>query len=359
MRKLVVWMLVGGIVVILLGLGALRVTAVQDGIAQRVVERRLSEQQQALFEPDALRALICGSASPLPHPSRAKACVAVFAANRFWVVDTGTGSWNTLAMLGLDASRVGAILLTHFHSDHIGDLGEFNLQTWAGGRDAPLTVYGPAGVERVVAGFNEAYALDAGYRTAHHGAALMPPEASQMRAITIEGPQKSGVPAVVFKEDGLTITAFPVQHDPVVPAYGYRFDYKGRSLVVSGDTIKSASLTAAARGVDVLIHEAQSDEMVDTIGRIATRVGRSRIATIMKDIQNYHTTPVEAAEVANEAQAKLLVMYHLNPPPPARLVERIFARGVDEVRDEGWILADDGTLITLPADSELVAVEQR
>ena len=358
MRKHVVWILVGGIGIILLGLGALRLTAVQDGIAKRVVERRLSEQHEALFEPDALRALICGSSSPFPHPSRAKACVAVFAANRFWVVDTGPGSWNTLAMLGLDASRVGAILLTHFHSDHIGDLGEFNLQTWIGGRDAPLTVYGPAGVERVVAGFNEAYALDAGYRTAHHGAALMPPQTSQMRAIPIEGPQKTGAPEVVFDEDGLKITAFPVQHDPVVPAYGYRFDYEGRSLVVSGDTIKSESLIAAARGSDLLIHEAQSDEMVDTIGRIAKRLGRSRVATIMKDIQTYHTTPLDAAEVANEAQVKLLVMYHLNPPPPARLVERLFARGVDEVRDEGWILADDGTLITLPADSDLVEVEQ-
>jgi ribonuclease Z len=179
-----------------------------------------------------------------------------------------------------------------------------------------------------------------------------------MQAIPIEGPQKSGAPEVVFDEDGLKITAFPVQHDPVVPAYGYRFDYEGRSLVVSGDTIKSASLIAAARGSDLLIHEAQSDEMVDTIGRIATRIGRSRVATIMKDIQTYHTTPLQAAEAANEAQVKLLVMYHLNPPPPVHLVERLFARGVDEVRAEGWILADDGTLITLPAGSALIELEQ-
>src|SRR3546814_9966192 len=72
-----------------------------------------------------------------------------------------------------------------FHSDHIGDLGEFNLQTWGAGRPTPLQVYGPEGVARVVTGFQEAYALDAGYRTAHHGADFLPPALEQMQAHTL------------------------------------------------------------------------------------------------------------------------------------------------------------------------------
>ncbi|MEM7138147.1 MAG: MBL fold metallo-hydrolase [Myxococcota bacterium] len=334
------------------GLLALRSERVQDTVTTRIIEQRLTEQQHRLLEPDALRALVCGSASPMPHPTREKACIVVFAANRFWVVDTGPGSWNTLGILGLDPAPIGAVLLTHFHSDHIGALGEFNLNTWTGGRSGPLDVYGPPGVERVVAGFNEAYALDSSYRTAHHGAELMPPDLSQMRAQVVPPPDDGEPVATVFEGEGLTITAFVVNHDPVRPAYGYRFDYLGRSMVFSGDARPSPALVAAAEGADVLFHEAQANHIVRQISAVAEEVGRPRIAKITEDIQSYHTTPTEAAEIANEAGVGLLVMVHLTPPPPAKLVERIFTRGVADIREDGWVLADDGLLVTLPAGSD-------
>ena len=78
--------------------------------------------------------------------------------------------------------NIAGVFLTHFHSDHIGELGEIRLQTWVAGRKTPLKVYGPPGVEQVVAGFNQAYALDDGYRTEHHGAAMLPPDAVAMVA---------------------------------------------------------------------------------------------------------------------------------------------------------------------------------
>src|SRR3546814_15847698 len=86
-----------------------------------------------------------------------------------------------MAMLRMPGERINGVLFTHFHSDHIGDLGEFNLQTWGAGRPTPLQVYGPEGVARVVTGFQEAYALDAGYRTAHHGADFLPPRSEERR----------------------------------------------------------------------------------------------------------------------------------------------------------------------------------
>jgi ribonuclease Z len=76
----------------------------------------------------------------------------------------------------------------------------------------------------------------------------------------------------------------------------------------------------------------------------------------MHDIPSYHTTPVQAAEVANEAGVRLLVFAHLNPPPPNGLIENVFVRGVAEVRPKGWVLGDDGTLVTLPAESDVVTV---
>lgn len=358
MTRRIGWIL-GVLAALGIGTAALfRVPAVQDRVVRAVIERMVGSQNDALFEKDALRVLACGTASPLPHPTRAKACVAVFAAGRFWVVDTGSGSWNRLALLRVDGARIGAILLTHMHSDHIGDLGEFDLNTWGMGRPGPLRVFGPPGVERVVAGFEEAYALDTGYRIAHHGPAFFSEAAGVLEARPIAGPADGRGPEVFLDEDGLRITAFAVHHDPVKPAYGYRFDYGGRSVVVSGDTTKDSGLIEVARGADVLFHEAQANHMVAQIGEAAAKAGRPRVAKIMHDIPSYHTTPVEAAEVANEAGVELLVMYHLTPPPPVRLAEWVFTRGVSDVRPDGWLLADDGLLVELPIDSDAIETRQ-
>jgi len=354
-RKLI-WII--GVLVVLAGIVAvgLRLPAVQDAIVRRVIEQRLNNPPKELLREDALSVLLCGTASPMPHPTRARPCVAVFAGGRFWIVDTGPGSWNHLALWQVDGGRISGVLLTHFHSDHMGELGEFNLQTWVAGRPGPLQVFGPPGVDRLVNGFNEAYTLDRGYRVAHHGADVLAPEKGLMEARVVAGPAEGSGPAVVVKEGDLTITAFSVTHSPVSPAYGYRFDYKGRSVVVSGDTVKDAALIAAAKGADVLLHEAQANHIVSVMQEEVAKTGRPRLAKILGDIPTYHTTPVEAAEVANEAGVKLLVMYHLTPPPPAALLEEVFVRGVDDVRPDGWVLADDGLVVTLPVGSDEVDV---
>jgi len=356
MRRWLAWLL--GLVVLAVAAGAvvLTVPAVQDGLIRRIAYRAVQPNTH-LFDDDAMRVLLCGTSAPLPHPSRAKACVAVFAGGRFWIVDTGPESWNRLALLRVDGKHIGGVLLTHFHSDHIGELGEFNLQTWAAGRPGPLRVFGPPGVERVVAGFQEAYALDTGYRIAHHGRDFLDEGKSRMQAVAIDAPPEQG-PVVVLDEDGLRITAFAVDHRPVVPAYGYRFDYRGRSVVVSGDTAKSAGLIRAAHGADVLVHEAQANHLIAIIGEAAAAAGRDRVAKIMHDIPSYHTTPVQAAEAANEAGVRFLVLYHLNPPPPNGFVARVFVRDVARTRPDRWILGDDGTLVELPFGSDAVTTRK-
>ena len=353
MRRALGWTIGTGLLLAVVGLLAARTPAVQDFFIRRLIAR-LVAPADGLLAPDAMRVALCGTSAPLPHWRRAKSCTAVFAAGKFWIVDTGPGSWNRLALWRVDAAKIGGILYTHFHSDHIAELGEFNLQTWGAGRPAPLRVFGPPGVERLVAGFTEAYALDTSYRIAHHGAEFLPPATSRMDPVAViaDGPG----PVVVLEEDGLRITAFSVDHRPIVPAYGYRFDWRGRSVVVSGDTVKTPAVIAAANGADVLVHEAQANHLIAAIGDAAAVAGRSRVAQIMHDIPSYHTTPVEAAESANAARVRLLVFSHLNPPPPSGLAELPFLRGVADVRPDGWVLGDDGTLVTLPAESDVVTV---
>ena len=144
--------------------------------------------------------------------------IAVVTAEHFFLFDVGARSPLRIAQAGLPMDRIDGVFLTHFHSDHIAALYEFNLNSWVAGRASPLMVMGPVGVDRVVEGMNAAYELDRGYRVTHHGADLLPPELGVMEARVIE-------PGVVLDDDGLRITAFAVDHAPVDPAVGYRFDY--------------------------------------------------------------------------------------------------------------------------------------
>ncbi len=338
----------------------IQLPAVQDAVLRRVIGYNLAAARNDLLAPDALRVVLCGTGNPLPDRDRADACTAIFAGGSFYLVDAGPGAWKNLALWHIPAARLAAVMLTHYHSDHIGDLGEVNLETWAQGRVNPLRVFGPPGVEEVVGGFAQAYALDRDYRVAHHGAALMPPAnwAMEPHAVKIDAePGASpcaGGAATVLEENGLKVTAFTVNHAPVAPAYGYRFDYKGRSVVISGDTTKCANLVAQARGADVLIHEAQSAPMVKLIEEAASRLGNARIAKIMSDILRYHTTPEDAAAEANEAGVRLLVLSHIGPPTPNAFVRMSFMRGVGAVRPRGVVLGYDGMLLTLPAGSDTI-----
>jgi ribonuclease Z len=335
-------------------------SGLQQSIFDRAAQQRAGQINTAPLEDNALRVAICGSSAPLPSDRRAKACVAVFAGEKFYVVDVGPESVENLVMWGIPLSSVGGVLLTHFHSDHIGDLGELNLQTWAGGRPAPLAVYGGPGVEAVVEGFARAFQLDQGYRTAHHTDRVMPAGTWPMTAHVVElvgppTPAKNRT-ANVLTEGALRITAIEVDHTPITPAYAYRFDYKGRSVLVTGDLKFHPPLVDAARDVDILVSEAISVEMTRSLGKGASAAGRDRTAAIMHDIEDYHITPQQAVQIANDARVKLLVFYHLLPAPDGMLPRRLFAQGVDEARRGKWTIADDGNLYTLPIGSDTIEI---
>jgi ribonuclease Z len=332
---------------------------VQQRIFDRAAAKRAATVNTAVLTDDAMRVAVCGSSAPLPSAARAKACIAVFAGGKFYIVDAGPESVENLVTWGIPLPEIGGVLLTHFHSDHIGDLGELNLQTWAAGRRATLPVYGGPGVDRVVNGFNEAYALDQGYRTAHHGDKAMPPATWPMVARTVDvgdAPGGGNRLAVVLQDGALTITAFEVDHTPISPAYAYRFDYKGRSVFITGDLKFQPSLASAVRGADVLISEAIAVHMTRALGKGAGDAGRNQTAAIMHDIEDYHMTPEQAAGIANEAEVSLLVFYHLLPAPDGALARRVFGNGVDQVRRGRWTIADDGSLYTLPIGTTQVQV---
>jgi ribonuclease Z len=288
----------------------------------------------------------------MPNPQRAGPCNVVIAGDQVFVVDMGENGNRNLNLMGISTAEVKALLLTHFHSDHIDGIGPLMLFHWTrGASTAPLPVYGPEGVEQVVAGFNAAYALDHGYRVAHHGEAVVPGSGggAVARPFVLEGNA-----AVILQSGGLTVTAFKVDHDPITPAVGYRFDYKGRSLCISGDTAKSANLIATCKGADLIVHDALQPQMVKEIEAVFAAQGNAKTAKIFADIQDYHATPEQAAESARDAGAKMLVLSHLVPPLPYAYLYPAFLGDAPARFDGDIVVGEDGMLFSLPPQSAAI-----
>lgn len=339
---------VGGITVLLLAaVGSYFVPAVQDALFARAAANAAGTRDD-LLASDALRVLVCGSRGPLPHPERAQTCVAVLAAGRLFVIDAGAGSANNLARWQVPIGALQGVFVTHLHSDHIGDLGELNTNSWIAGRPAPLKVYGPQGIERVTHGFNTAYAIDRGYRTQHHGPAVANPRTAPLAPVALPLRKGGNEFALVYDDGGIRVMAFVVDHDPAAPALGYRFEYGDRSVVISGDTSESERLVKYAASADLLLHDALAAHLLPTMAAALPASRRPSVGKILADIPSYHATPLQAAGVAQRAKVGQLVLYHLVPAPRNDLMERLFLRGVADVRPDTR-LADDGMLITLPA----------
>jgi len=335
-------------------LGFASCSQVEEVLVGRAADQATQGDHDEWLTDGALHAVLCGTGSPLPDPNRAAACVAVMAGGQFYLIDVGPGSWEHVQLWGLPRAHLSGILLTHFHSDHIGELGEATVQSWIAGRTGELPVYGPPGVEQVVAGFRQAYALDAGYRQKHHGAALAEGGGVAVgRPVPLPAPDDD---AVVLERDGLRITAFAVDHAPVAPAYGYRFDYGGRSVVVSGDTARSPNLTRHAHGADVLVHEALVARLVKRLSERLAERGATRLAKLASDIVGYHATPADAVATAVEAGVSILVLTHLVPAVPGPLLGFVFLGDVDVPSSLTVMIGEDGTHFTLPPQSDVIDV---
>jgi ribonuclease Z len=218
-------------------------------------------------------------------------------------------------------------------------------------------VYGPTGVDAVVEGLTVAYANDNDYRTAHHGERIAPSAGRGLLAKEFS----LGVNdrTILIDSPSLKITAFTVDHGPVKPAVGYRFDYKGRSVVISGDTRASAAVERESMNVDLLIHEGLSPRLVALMESGFARHARTAYAQVMADIRNYHTSPEEAAEIAQRAGVRMLVFNHIVPPLPSRFLDARFLGDASSRYDGPIRVGVDGDWFSLPAGSTTIEVDSR
>ena len=326
-----------------------RVPAVQDALFQRLAQSLISTAPNIFPEEDSLSALVCGSKSPLPHPTRAETCVMIKAGKETFIFDVGNKSIDNLRNWRVPLNQLNSIFISHLHSDHIAELPEIHMWNWVGtGRQSKLKVYGPEGINQVLNGFTEAYSLDWKYRNDHHGEQFAPLETAGF-----DGYEITDFSVPVYESNGIVITAFLVDHKPIDPSLAFKIEYKGRSIVLSGDTVYSEAILNNSKDVDVLFHEAFHKGTLDMMYNALPENSSSRIAIV--DIQNYHTNTIEVANLAKEANVGHLVYYHLIPAPRTDLVADIFTRGIDDILSN-WTLSDDGTMVILPIDSKEIII---
>ena len=283
----------------------------------------------------ATELVLLGTAgAPLPVAGRGGISSAVVVDGRVFVVDCGRGCPSAFVSARLDFTRLEAVFLTHLHVDHLGDLPGMILYPWGvRGSVPPLRVYGPSRpaelpegdavfhrvttidpelpapgtadlVEHILAAF--AYHLNVMPLDAR-----MPDAGSLVRGFDLSvapGP----VPAVVFSDDAVRVTAVAVRHGRAVPALAYRFDTADGSVVFSGDTAVNDNLIALAQGADILVHQVAD---LDYLRRHGTDEAElARMAAL-------HTDVSEVGGVAERARVRELILSHYLPADPGAVTD--------------------------------------
>jgi ribonuclease Z len=230
---------------------------------------------------------------PLVNLVQFGASTLIVAGSERLLFDCGRGATLRLTQVGVPIGSISRLFLTHLHSDHVIQIPDLLLTGWAGGgRRIPLEVWGPEGTRDMMDHMQQAFAFDIHMRRDVDES--VPGDGIKVVSHDI----KEGI---VFDEQGVTVTAFLVDHGRVKPAFGYRVDYRGHSVALSGDTRVSENLIRFAHGVDVLVHE-----VVDA-DTVRARSGDPRG---LERIISHHATPEQAGEVFARVKPRLAVYSH-------------------------------------------------
>src|SRR5262245_13915617 len=241
------------------------------------------------------RVTLLGTGTPRPQADRFGPSTLIEAGDQKLLIDAGRGATIRLFQIGVPLGRIDALLLTHYHSDHTVGIPDLWLTGWLQShyakRAAPFRVIGPVGARNLMAHLEKAYALDIKIRIEDEN--LSP------TGVAIDV-QEFGNDGVVYEKDGVKVIAFEVDHgDAIKPAYGYRVEYGGRSVVISGDTRYNENVVKYGAGADLLIHE------------VAIARPELMSEAYVQRVMGHHTTAREAGMVFARTKPRLAAFTHL------------------------------------------------
>jgi ribonuclease BN (tRNA processing enzyme) len=191
--------------------------------------------------------VLLGTGTPPADPDRSGATTAIVVNDTPYLVDFGAGVVRRAksavvdrGVAALDPVKLRVAFVTHLHSDHTVGYPDLILTPWVLGRRVPLEVYGPRGIAHMTEHVMEAYREDFATRTKDRNLYTVGafPEGHAVNAHEIK-------PGVVYKDANVTVTAFATKH--AMESFGYRFDTRDRSIVISGDTNPTQATVDACR----------------------------------------------------------------------------------------------------------------
>jgi len=276
----------------------------------------------------SLELVVLGTGSPIHTGHRFGPGQVIIGGDKTVLIDCGWGATLRLYQAGIRLPSIDAVFFTHLHSDHTTDFADFLVMRWVGGISAPLPVYGPEGTAHMVEGFRQALSADTRYRLAHHGEKLSPIGT----ACDVTEISAGETPVEIAKIGEMTISAFAVDHRPVIPAYGFRVERSGRSIVISGDTNACPGLINGAKDADMLVCDSMNRAMMTAFEENLRRIGNPLQASLLEDAHSYHASTEDAAEVAKAAGVRHLVLSHVLPSiaEDAAVIEQ-FTAGLDDI----------------------------
>jgi ribonuclease BN (tRNA processing enzyme) len=247
---------------------------------------------------------------PRPRKSNSQPAQVILVNDTAYVVDCGNGVARQLALAGVPLPRLRHVFITHHHSDHNADYGNLIWLAWTAGLQTRVDTWGPPPLVRMTRLFFEMNASDIKTRIADEG---RPP------LVPLVHPHELTKGGLVIQDENVKVTAALVHHPPVVPSFGYRFDARDRSIVISGDTAPSDNLIKLAEGADVLVHEALHAPGVDRLV-----AGVPNATRLKESILSHHTTAEDAGRVAQAAGVKTLVLSHFVPAEDPAVTDQMW-----------------------------------
>lgn len=267
--------------------------------------------------PNIQLVLLGTKGGPTPSTLRAAPANALLVEGRPYLVDCGNGVAQQLAKAGIPLPSLRDIFLTHHHSDHAADLLNVVWLAWASGLDTPVHLYGPPGIAHMVDAFVEMNAIDIQARIHEEG---RPPFRPLLHVHEFDAP------GTVLENAQVKVSCALVDHYTLKPAFAYRFDTRGRSVVFSGDTAYHPALADFARDVDVLVHEVMYLPALEKLLRTIDNA-----PTLLDHLVKSHSTSEEAGRIAAAAGAKMLVLNHFVPGGDPAITDAMWTEGARKV----------------------------
>jgi len=273
--------------------------------------------------PETRVVLLGTKGGPTPSPFRAPASVAIVTGGRLYQVDCPNGVAGQLAKAAIRLDQLSQVFITHNHSDHVLDAGSLLVLAWGSGLKSPVTVHGPPPLRQIV---------DRSLAASSYDIAVRIEEEARPPLVPLIHVEERSVAGLVYEDTRIRVTSAAVDHYTVKPAFAYRFDTPGRSIVVSGDTTYSENLVRLARGADLLIHEAMYLPGVDQLA------GDNE--SLKQHLLRSHSTTEQVGLVAARAGVKKLVLSHLVPAFPS-ITDDMWLEGVRKNFRGEAVVGDD------------------